>query len=406
MNLWRVLIATALAVACGLTVAWTRGRDRRVVVRVAPGEIRGRVVAQAELVAKGGIAEVRPRIDGTVLRVLVSEGERVQTGQLLAELDSDDLKANVARSEAETRAAAATARSVEKGARDEERRTLEAEVDVAREQLALAKDRARRSSKLEQTGVEPEATAHDVSRAEQIAEAQLARAEARLNEARAGGTADDVRAARERVAAASAANVVAKSVLDRTRLVSPLNGVVLSRHIDPGDTVLTTRVDSQPAFEIADLDRSELRLEVEEHDATRLAVGQTIAVTLPGGKTPIGRGQLVRLSTRLEKRTIGAEEGRVRAESKVRAVWADWEPEPGRSLSLGQRAEAVIELPPQRVAARLPRSAVDVHDARAWVRVVTAFGASEQAVSLAEADDEFVEVHGLAIDTEVLGEHR
>lgn len=399
------ILPLMLIAVSGLMVAWTRGRERRPTARVTAGEIRGRVIAQAEVVAKGGVAEVRPRIDGTVLRVLVAEGDLVEAGQLLAELDSDDLRANVARSEAETRAAAATARSVATGPREEERRALEAEVNVAKEQLELARDRARRSSKLERTGVEPEATAHDVSRAEQIAEAQLARAEARLNQARAGGTVDDVQAARERVAAASAASVAAKSVLERTRIVSPLKGIILSRHVDPGDTVLAARVDLAPSFEIADADRRELKLEVEEGDATRLAVGQSLVVTLPGGRITVGHGRIVRLSSRLERRTIGAEEGRVRAESKVRTVWADWQPESRRSLSLGQRAEALIELPPRPVTARLPRTAVEVHDAQVWVRRVSVFGTSEIPVTLGEADDEFVEVGGVAEGTEVLAEN-
>ncbi len=405
MSLWKLLVPLMLSLSCGLTLAWTYGRDHRPSVRVGPGQLHGRVVVQAELVAKGGVAEVRPRTDGTVLRVLVSEGERVQAGQLLAELDSDDLRANVARSEAEARAAAASARSVAIGPRDEERRALEAEVEMAREQLEQAKDRARRSARLEQTGVEPEATAREVSRAEQIAQAQLARAEARLSQAKAGGSVDDVQAARERSAAASAASNVAKSVLGRTRLVSPIDGVVLSRHVDPGDTVLAARIDMYPAFELADTDRTELRLEAEEQDATRLALGQKLTVTLPGGRITVGRGQLTRLSNRLERRTIGGEEGRVRAETKVRAGWADWQAEQGRTLSLGQRAEAVVELAPRPVAALVPRSAVDVHDARAWVRVPSAFGSSERTVTLGEADDQFVEVFGLTEGTEVVADN-
>ncbi len=270
MNRWRVLVPLLLLVVSGLTVAWTRGRERRASVRVAPGPIKARVIAQAELVARDGIAEVRPRIDGTVLHVLVSEGDRVQTGQLLAELESEDLRANVARSEAETRAAAANARSVVAGPREEERLALQAELQAAREQLELAKDRARRSARLEETGVEPEATARDVSRAEQIAQAQLTRAEARLNQAKAGGTVDDIRAARERVAAAAAVTTAAKSVLDRTRLLAPVSGVVLSRHIDPGDTVIAAR-DPFPAFEIADIERTEFKLEAEEEGRVSFA---------------------------------------------------------------------------------------------------------------------------------------
>lgn len=387
---------------CGFAVAWTRVDNRRTTALVEAGELRKRLAVQAVIAAQGGIAEVRPRMDGVVLRVLGSEGDRVHAGDLLAELDSDELRANVARSEAEVRSLAAAARAVSSGARDEERSALEAEVAAARAQLEQAKDRAKRSALLHLEGAEAEASAEDAARAEEIARAQLARAEARLSQARVGGSHNDVQVARERLAAAAASSQAAHIVFARSRLISPTDGVILSRHIDPGDTVGVTRIDTPPAFEIADVDRKEVRLEAEEHEGALLEIGQSITVQLPGGLTTVGQGRITRVGARMQFRTIGADDARVRAEGKVRVAWAEWRPQPEHDLAVGQRVEAVVQLPSRQVAARLPRQAVTIRDGRAWVRLPSALGGSKQSVALGQSDDQYVEVLGLAAGTAVL----
>src|SRR5436190_1522830 len=63
---------------------------------------------------------------------------------------------------------------------------------------------------------------------------------ARRDLATAGGRREDVQAARDRVAAAEAALDEAKRHLDRTRVVAPVDGVVLARRVDEGDTVMAS----------------------------------------------------------------------------------------------------------------------------------------------------------------------
>jgi multidrug efflux pump subunit AcrA (membrane-fusion protein) len=120
-------------------IASTRAQTTQVVA----GSVSDRIVARAVVVAEGGIAEVRARTDGRVLRVLVREGDTVEAGQLLAEIEGEALEAELARVEAERSAAAASAKSMAEGRGLEERLALEAEVRAARKDLELAEDRAR-----------------------------------------------------------------------------------------------------------------------------------------------------------------------------------------------------------------------------------------------------------------------
>ena len=117
-------------------------------VRVAPGELRERLVCRAAVVPSDGVANVRARVPGRARRVLVREGDRVAQGQLLAELEGDDLVAELARAEADERALGATAAALAEGARPEERTALEAELLAARAELDLARDRAAREGRL------------------------------------------------------------------------------------------------------------------------------------------------------------------------------------------------------------------------------------------------------------------
>ena len=118
-----------------------------------------------------------------------------------------------------------------------------------------------------------------------------------------------------------------------------------------------------------------------------------------GGGPALGAGRIARLSARLERRTIGAEESRVRADASVRPAWVRWE---GRPLPLGARLEAIVEGTARNVETSLPREAVHFRDGRAFVRQPFGPWSRETKIELGLADDEAVEVRGLAAGAPVV----
>jgi HlyD family secretion protein len=399
----RAALVVVAVLAAGAAARWlslaTHPR-----ARVAPGVVDERVLARALVEAAGGVAEVRARTDGRVERVLVRVGDSVQAGDLLAELEEDALLTEVNRRAAEQRAAASAAEAVSEGARPEERAVSAAQVEAARRELALAEDRAAREAKLISTGSTSEASELEARRGLEIARARVDSLEAQLALARAGGRGSDARAAQARAAAATAALQLAKSDLSRTRVVAPTSGVVLERRIDPGDTIVGTATGGPPAplFEIADVTRLELRVEVADRDAAELVVGQTVLVTPEGGGDVLARATLTRLGPRLEPRTLGLGSSRVRADERVRAAWATLDGAATRRLVIGQALEATVVLARRAVPARVPRAAVQLRDGRAVVDVVWGPLAREVPVTLRVADDAFVEVRGVAAGETVL----
>ncbi|MFO0568402.1 MAG: HlyD family efflux transporter periplasmic adaptor subunit [Polyangiaceae bacterium] len=398
----RYLLILSAVVAATVSGLWLHGRATAETATVEAGEVGERLVARAVVVPVDGVAEVRPRTDGRVLKVLVREGQLVKAGDLLAEIAPDVVQSEVDRREAELESLRSSATSIALGARTEEQTAAEAELAALKEELRLAETRASRERKLAERGVSPGAALDEAERALGVARARVTAAEARLKLAKAGGRKSEVSSANARVKAAKAAVVQAKQELDKTKLVAPIDGVVLTRRIDPGDVIAGSSAGvGAPAFELADATRVELQMEVEEVDSSRLVPGLAVRVATPGRAEQLGEGTVTRVGAQLTRRSIGAFDARERGEGWVRSGWVDVRWGEGRSMPLGQRVEVIVDLPPRQVTARVPRSAVRVREGRALVEVATPFGFSERRVELGAADDRHVEVRGLPAGAKV-----
>jgi multidrug efflux pump subunit AcrA (membrane-fusion protein) len=359
--------------------------------------IHRRVIGRGEIDAIGGVSKLRSRVDGQVTRVAVREGDRVVKGQLLGAIDDPVLTAEIARLRDERDARRHAEATVSQGARNEERAALAADVRSAEAELALAEDRLRRTTALSATGSVSDAERVDAESAAGAARARLEGARARRDLATNGPRRSEVSSAKSESAAASAAEVEMERRLDMTRIESPIDGVVIARHIDEGEVVTGAESgQGQLLFELADDTREEFRIEVESIDADLVALGQDVEIRGPGGLARLGSGRVNRLGARLAERTIGVASARERAEGWVRNVWASiaWDRSEDHH-PLGERLEGYISLPPLTVATSLPREAIDVHGGRAVVHVSSWLGWRELPVVLGESDEHLVEVRGV-----------
>jgi multidrug resistance efflux pump len=381
--------AGALARMVGVATAQT--------CEVTAGPLHESIVAIGEVVPVAGVANVLARTEGRVTRVYVREGDRVEAGQLLAEMDGAEAEAVVSRLEAEWRAQGASASAVTKGARTQERTAAEAALVSASTELRLAEERLARVDSLHASGSETGVALSEAHGAAEIARAQVEQARARRDLATAGGRSEEVEVAHDRVAAADASLAEARHRLERTRIVAPIAGVVLARRVDEGDTVFAGSGAS--LFDIADPAKTEIALEVEDQDALRVAEGMDVTISLPGGREVLGTGKVTRVGARLQKRAIAADDARLRAQAQVRSAWVAYA---GAPLPIGERIEASVHLPERVVAARVPRDAVHVRDGEAVVEVKHGPIATTQAVTLGAADAAFVEVSGVERGTRVL----
>lgn len=174
---------------------------------------------------------------------------------------------------------------------------------------------------------------------------------------------------------------------------APAAGVVLARHVEVGDALNTLLPSPEPLFEIADPTALELRIEIDERDASRVAVGAT--ATIDGHETHIAR-----LSPRIERRAHPLDDVASRARAEVRLAWAPL-PE-GVEAVVGQHLEVFVLEPAREVEAMVPREAVTVREGRAFVRVKDGLIVHEAEVTLGACDDVNVEVEGVAAGSPVV----
>ncbi|HVH48147.1 MAG TPA: efflux RND transporter periplasmic adaptor subunit [Labilithrix sp.] len=389
--------AVALVLAAGGTAVVSRAKEPT--TKVDTGAIELRVVARAVVAPVDGITEVKTEIDARTLRVHVREGDKVEAGQVLADLHDEVLELAVVRARAEVGAHEAALAGLRRGGRPEAQREVGAQLRAAERQLTLSEDDARRRAQLHEHGAVSEAVTQEGTTAALVAKEQLEALRARAAMLRSSAP-DDVRAAEYRLDAARASLHTAEARLARTHVLSPIAGVVLARRIDPGDVVRV--IDQASLFEIADPTKIELRAEVEELQATLVQLGSRVTVTPPGGGTALAHGEVVRLGARVGRRTVAGDPSELRADSLVRAVFVRIEQGIDLALPIGQRVEVQINLEPRSGVARVPRAAVSLRDGRAVVEVALPLQRREVPVVLGAADDRYVEVRGVNPGTTVV----
>ncbi len=246
-TLW--LGAVAVAVAVGGGIWWQKraaaqARPLYVTEPVKRGDLALTVSANGTLQPTRTV-NVGSELSGTVRRVLVDVNDEVKKGQVLVELDTDKLNAQLGRSRAAL--ASAQARLVQSQAS-----LREAEANMKR----LEEVQRISGGKL------PSAAELDGGRA------ALERAQA------------DVQAAKASVDDAKASLVTVETDLSKAAIKSPIDGVILTRSVDPGNAVAAS-LQAVTLFTVAE-DLKQLRLEVavDEADVGGVQQGQTASFTV------------------------------------------------------------------------------------------------------------------------------
>jgi len=240
--------------------------------------------------------DVSVKITGRILVRLVKEGDRVTRGQVLVRLDDSELAADVRRQDAGLRSAEATLRDLEKGARPQEIEDARAAVSSAEATRTMTEREYQRSDQLYTKNL---IAAQDVDRARQayeVAKAQERIARERLALLLAGSRPDQIDAARWQVTQAESALAQAQSRLREARVVSPIDGVVLRKNLEAGET-------ANPGVPILTLVNPKdvwLRAYVPETEVGRLKVGDTAALRVDAFPNRVFTGRLIEIGSEAE----------------------------------------------------------------------------------------------------------
>jgi len=216
--------------------------------------------------------EAHAPVGTTVKRLLVKEGDHVNQGQLLVELDDAEARSQAARALAQVRGADADLTAVRGGGSHEELLVLQTQLAKARSARDLAQRSLQAYQRLEQQGAASPGEVKGADSQLQQAEADLNLLEQKQKERYSSPEVVRVEAQRTQAEAAYAA---AQDVLRQLDVRAPFAGIVysmplhLGAYVNPGDLVLQE----------ADLSKVLVRAFVDEPDVGRLSAGQPIEVT-------------------------------------------------------------------------------------------------------------------------------
>lgn len=203
--------------------------------KVTRGELRVTVTATGTLKALGAV-EVGSEVSGRVQTVLVDYNQQVKAGQTLAEIDPVQLKAETTQSHMQASAALASVRQAQ----------------ATEQETRQALDRALTQQAAGLVSVQAVEAAR-ASHARAVASVASARAQAALSQANASSS---------------------DWKLTKTRITSPIDGIVLARLVEPGQTVAAS-FQTPVLFRLAaDLTRMTLHVKVDEADIGRVREGQ------------------------------------------------------------------------------------------------------------------------------------
>ncbi|QMS91570.1 efflux RND transporter periplasmic adaptor subunit [Nostoc edaphicum CCNP1411] len=281
---------------------------------------------------------IRPQVDGRVTQIFIQEGNRVQQGQVIISLESDNVQAQllqakagleqaqarlaelqagtrqeeVAQARAQLTQAQARFRDAQSGSQPEEIAQAEAQIQSAKSDVELAQSRAKRYAQLRKEGAVSQDVLEGYVKEQQSAEAALVVAQKRLDQLRQsrnssinelagaleqqrqnlrqlenGSRPEEIAQARSQVTQAAAQVKSAQVQLQYTKVLAPFTGIVGDIPAKVGDYV-------QQADQLTTLTRNdslELNISVPLAESKKLRLGLPVQMLDTQGK-PIATGKV------------------------------------------------------------------------------------------------------------------
>jgi HlyD family secretion protein len=249
------------AAGAGGYLLWPPGQAASVVGVVRATEIR-----------------VAPEVGGQLAAIKVQKGDRVRSGDVVAELSALELIASVAQARAVLASATADRDHVYAGVRDEEVASLAAEIAKAKSRLAYVEAQLTRTSTLARIDVASQQALDQAQHDVASARADVAEAEANHAAAKAGPTLEQRAIADAQVRAAASALAVLERRLDKTTLRAPADGIVSVIVAEIGENIRA----GQPVLAIQEAGKRWLSFNAREDLLHGLTVGATVDVSRPG----------------------------------------------------------------------------------------------------------------------------
>ena len=309
----------AVLIAAGLIVAM-RGRGDK------PTEVQTSKVERQKIVQKvNGTGTIQPHtqvkisadVSAKITKLSVVEGQWVQKGQFLVELDRERYLAAVESAQASVSSA-------------------EANAALIRQNMDRAAKELKRSQELKAQGLESEAVFETKQTEHQV---EVARHQSAL----------------EQVIAAKAALKQARDDLKKTTIYAPMAGIVSELNKEVGEIALGSQFQADVIMVIADLTEMEAQVNVDENDITSLSIGSPAEVQVDALLDTTLHGVVREISSSANSRGAGTTEQKTEFAITIAITDAPKTLRPGMTASadiLAKTNDRALSVPLQSVAVR------------------------------------------------------
>ncbi|MCX5804470.1 MAG: efflux RND transporter periplasmic adaptor subunit [Proteobacteria bacterium] len=250
------------------------------------------------------------KIPGRVTERPVDEGDKVRTGDLLARLDSAEIASVVAQSKASLDEATTKLAELSVGSRSQEIEQAKAQMNAQEAELQKVKKDFDRAEILYKNGA-ISASQFDVARSAYDARTALHRnALESLSLVREGPRKEEISIAGHRVKQARAVLAASEERLRDTTIYAPMNGVVLRKNVEAGETVAS----GTPVVTIGDLEHPWIKVYVKEDRLGQVRLGQKARISVDTFKGKVYEGAVTFISSEAEftPKNVQTQEERVK----------------------------------------------------------------------------------------------
>lgn len=222
---------------------------------------------------------VSPKVSGTVVLLNIEEGKRVSKGDILAEIETTEYKAEFDRQTALLQAAKQRLLELETGSRPEEVSQAEAELSEAQTELTESERQYKRQLQLSKQSAGADTNLTQAETNYHTQQRRVERARLALDLLKKGPRAERVEAARAEVKQVEADLERASWRLGNCTIRSPISGTILRKNAEEGNVVNPVAFNgSYSVCEMADLSNLEIELKILEADIKKVRVGQKCTV--------------------------------------------------------------------------------------------------------------------------------
>jgi HlyD family secretion protein len=277
-RVWLTLLVLAIAGAVFWKLEQQRGRPPQITFARASRENISSLVSTNGKVEPVESGQARAERSGAVKRILVRQGQRVESGQTLVELDSSDAQAELKTAQARQAAIRAEMQVLSQGGRAADRAVIDTALDKARLELKISQDAHATAVRLRDKQAGTEAEVRTAKESVDRAQAQIHALEQQRTSL---VTQADHNGAEARLDEAKTAAQLAEARIRMSVVQAPIAGIVYQFDIKPGAYLNAGDL----VASVGRLDHVHVKVYVDEPDLGRVMKGMPVTITwdaLPG----------------------------------------------------------------------------------------------------------------------------